>query len=749
MAVRLHMKLGVVAEHDRLADSPDTLVVVEPSVGSVARSKGHLYLLVTSRISSRHALEATRLAAETIRNEYYYDESAGIRVCLQKAIATANKRLAHQADRLNLKSTDGNGPIGIGVAVVRGSEMYVATVGPAEAYLIRQARLSTLPDPHRERGLPSGDLEPDVWRGEISVGDSLILVSPNVIAKLGADELKDAMLTLHPQSAMEHLHHRFVAADGSGSDGAIAFEATEVSSTSRARTLVPVRPAEPLAGAPDRSPIPLADNVQAAGVAVSAAAGSAKTAAGSAIERGFARVQDLMPRRKQALRRVTPLSSRRETQRRAALAVLALVVVVGGLGLGVYAFGGNSTQGAISSVNAGQKALDQARADLAKVSGSGIDLVTDEPDKALDLLTDAHTQLDAATKAKVNASVIAPLQRQVDAGLDRLYGVVPVASTDLFTFKPAEGADPFDLSAMVQGPDGNPYVIDRATKAVYRIGLKNNEATLVVKQGTKNKSGTVANPRYLGVGGQDLLILDAKNVLWRWRPSNDAGKGTLTKVTLFGSASLGDDIMGINTFLRPGTRGLYNLYIVDPSEQQIRAYSPAADGSGFPAKATQWLATARDVSAMTSTFVDGDLFAADAGALVRFVGGKNEGWTAKAPKDSLLRGAPAYSIIAAGPARREGQIFAFDKPNRRIIALAKVDGKYIAQYRLAGHVPDWDDMRAMYIIPGVDPEPSTLVWMSHDGVHQAILVAVPDVGPVVVPSPSASGGVSATPAPSK
>ena len=49
----------------------------------------------------------------------------------------------------------------------------------------------------------------------------------------------------------------------------------------------------------------------------------------------------------------------------------------------------------------------------------------------------------------------------------------------------------------------------------------------------------------------------------------------------------------------------------------------------------------------------------------------------------------------------------------------------------------------MYIIPGVDPEPSTLVWMSHDGVHQAILVAVPDDGPVASPVPSAgaSGGV--------
>ena len=268
MAARLQLKLGIVAEHDRLDDSPDTLVVVEPSVGSVARSKGNLYLLVTSRISSRHALEATRLAAETIRNEYYYDESAGIRVCLQKAIATANKRLLHQADRLGLKSPDGNGPIGVGVGVVRGNEMYVATVGPAEAYLIRQARLST----HRERGLPSNGLEPEVWRGEVTVGDSLVLISPNIVARLGADELKDAMVTLHPQSAMEHLHHRFRAADGSGSDGAIAFEATEVAPTTRGRTLVPVRPAEPLAGAPDRSPIPLADNVQAAGAAMSAAA---------------------------------------------------------------------------------------------------------------------------------------------------------------------------------------------------------------------------------------------------------------------------------------------------------------------------------------------------------------------------------------------------------------------------------------------------------------------------------------------
>ena len=627
---------------------------------------------MTSRISSRHALEATRLAAETIRNEYYYDESAGIRVCLQKAIATANKRLAHQADRLGLKTADGNGPIGVGVAVVRGSEMYVATVGPAEAYLIRQARLSTLPDPYRARGLPSGALEPDVWRGEISVGDSLVLVSPNVIAKLGADGLKDAMLTLHPQSAMEHLHHQFVAADGSGSDGAIAFEATEVSSTSRARTLVPVRPAEPLAGAPDRSPIPLADNVQAAGSAVTAAAGSARLAAGGAFERVVTRVQDLMPHRKPSYRRVTPLASRRETQRRAALAILALVIVVGGLGLAVYAFGGSTPQQAISSVNAGQKALDQAKADLAKVTGSGIDLVTDDPDQALRLLTDAHEQLAIAQAAKVSPTVIAPLMAQTVAGLDRLYGVVPVASTNLLHVQARRGrrrrstcrrwsAAP---TACRTSSIGRPR---RSTGSTSRPGPRRSWS----RTGRRTRAAPSPSPRYLAVGGQDLLILDCQErpvalAAGRRQRQGHPHQGRPCE----GSASLGDDVVGINTFLRPGTRGLYNLYIVDPSEQQIRAYPPAADGSGFPDKPTPWLATARDVSKMTSTYVDGDMFVADGGAMLRFVGGKAEGWDAKDPEGHVAPARPGLLApgLGDGPSRgRDLRLRQAEQPDRRAV----------------------------------------------------------------------------------
>jgi len=747
MAARLQLKLGLVAEHDRLDDSPDTLVVVEPSIGSVARSKGQLHLLVTSRLSTRHALEATRLVADTIRNEYYYDESAGIRVCLQKAIATANKRLIHQADRLGLKSSDGNGPIGVGVAVVRGNEMYVATVGPAEAYLIRQARLSTLPDPHRERGLPSNGLEPDVWRGEIAMGDSLVLVAPNIMARLGADVLKDAMLTLHPQSAMEHLHARFVESGGSGSDGAIAFEATEVATTTRARTLVPVRPAEPLAGAPDRSPIPLADNVQAAGAAVSAAAGNAREAAGGAFDRLVARIQDLLPRRKPAYRRVTPLAARRETQRRAAVAGLALVAVVAGLGLAVWAFGGAGGEIAISSINAGQQALDDAREKIDTVFGPGIDLVEDDPDEALVLLTGAYDDLAAAEAADVSARVIDPLRAEVVGGLDQLYGVVEVRSEDLFIFIPGEGVEPHVLGTMVLGPDDMPYVLDVASNTVYRVDLKRNKANAVVRTGREVGDTSVDELRFLSMGGRDLLVLDAKNQLWRWRPSDDAGKGTLTRVNVNGASQWGDDVRAIGTYLRDPSRGLYNLYVIDPSAEQILAHFPASDGGGFPSVATGWLAAARAVDKMTSMYIDGDIFVTEAGILERFASGTSDGWAWSLPDDALIRPDPRVTIVTGAGERRQGTVYAFDRENARILAFDKADGDFVAQYRLPAADDSWEGLLAMYAIAGLDGAPDTLVWASETSVHQVVLgpQADPDVSPDPSADPSGEPSADASP----
>jgi len=749
LAVRLQMKLGVIAEPDRASDSPDTVVIVEPTIGAIARSKGHLYLIVTSTIASAKAQEATQLAAESIRGEYYYDESAGIRVCIEKAIASANKRLGHQRDRLGLHGTEDNGPIGIGIAVVRGNELYVATIGPAEAYLIRQARLSTLPDPHRERGLPTGQLEPDVWRGEISVGDSLVLVSPNVMTRLGADELKDAMVTLHPQPAMEHLHHRFLAADGAGSDAMIAFEATEVASTHRSRTLVPVRAAEPLAGAPDRSPIPLADNVSDGVSAVQASAARARTAAGGIFAGLVARLQDLMPRRRTSYRRVTPAAAKREMQRRAAVAVLAFVVVLGGLAGVVYTIGGGGGVGPLASVTAAEAALRTIRANLGEVFAPGVDLVVGDPSKAMHLLTAAYQAVEDADAAKVPAATLDPLRLQVVGGLDRLFHVVPVGAASVVSF--AGSKTPFDVQSMILGPDGVPYVLDKATSSVYRVDLRTKRATLVFRQKTRATDGTVEGiPTLITTGARDLVIVDDKSVVFRWRAADTKGKGTTTRVRVAGAASWGDDIAAIGTFVRDQPNGLYNLYLVDPSKQNIEYYTPARDGSGFPVNAQGWLTVNRDVSKVTDLLIDGDLFLADGGSIARYVGGTSAGWdtqpagyTADTPDgDTLLRSAPNYTRIASASDKRTGVLYAWDQANARVVAFDKAKGTFIEQYRLAGGNPGWQDVRGMYVVLGAGAEaPATLLWATKDGVFSAVLEAVPDPGPGASgsPAPSASG----------
>ena len=82
MASRLALKYGLVSEEDRLSSSSDALLVTEPTTGSKTRTKGSLYLITTARPIAGRTREACRLVADSIRREYYYDESAGIAIVL-------------------------------------------------------------------------------------------------------------------------------------------------------------------------------------------------------------------------------------------------------------------------------------------------------------------------------------------------------------------------------------------------------------------------------------------------------------------------------------------------------------------------------------------------------------------------------------------------------------------------------------------------------------------------------------------
>ena len=105
-------------------------------------------------------------------------------------------------------------------------------------------------------------------------------------------------------------------------------------------------------------------------------------------------------------------------------------------------------------------------------------------------------------------------------------------------------------------------------------------AVAIVSAGEGSGQG-IGRPRLLARGGPDLLILDANGSLWRWRPSDASGGGTLGQVRVAGSQSWAEDVVDFETFVINPDQGLYRLYVPYPSEQQILRYEPTADGSGF------------------------------------------------------------------------------------------------------------------------------------------------------------------------
>jgi hypothetical protein len=741
MGSRLQLRYGLVAEQDRLSTSADTLLVNEPATGSKSRTKGNLYLIVSSANVGGRSRDATALVAETVRREYYYDESAGIPACLEKTLRSANRKLR--------SSREGNGlapaSIGVAIAVIRSTELYVATVGDIETYLVRAARL-LMPEHASVPGIPAGDaVRVDVWRGEFAIGDSLLLVSRNLTEVVGTEELKNAVVTLHPQSAVEHLHHLFVAAGGEGSDAVLAIEASELPSGRQESRLVPAAGVGDAYGdLPSGSPIPLAGPIAGAASAVGGGArtmmSSVTAAFNSAVDRAF----DLLPRRAASARRITPVVSRREAQRRAAIALLGFLGVILALGV-LITFWPKASEQQIRQVVQGQQAFDDAVAKVNQVLGAGGSVTVDKA-LALRLLQEAYADLGSAAKAGTPARDINPVLAQVTAALDGpcCYDVQHAAARALFRLPP--GSDP---SALARGPDGAEYLIDDTGHTVTRVDGKSGANSPVVISPGDGPGQGIGTPKLLGAGGLDLLVFDARGGLWYWRPSDAKGNGTLGQVRLGGDPP-GSDVPAIGTFLLSTSSGEYNLYLVDPSASQILSYRPQGAGNAFSAP-IDWLATtAEKVDTFRQLYIDGDVYALTSDNAIKHNGGKVQQFALQTPPDNGdLRPGHDYRLIAGSGDRGTGSLYVYDAKWNRVLVFDKANGSYVAQWQAASSLAPMKDVRGMALVAPSPPSGSTtapapiLYWLSQTALMQSELT---DVEPFSAsPAPSLSGGATARP----
>jgi len=737
MASRLALKYGVVSEEDRLPNSSDAILVTEPTTGSKARTKGGLYLIVTSRTVGGRTREACRLVADTIRREYYYDESAGIAIVLEKAIRAANRRLRHAREGNGLAP----GSIGVAVAVVRSNELYVATCGDADAYLIRSARL-LMPEHESGGGLPAAEaLRVDVWRGDFSVGDSLVISSSNLVEAVGTEELKNAVVTLHPQSAVEHLHHLFVAAGGDGSDAVLAIEASESSLTKTESRLVPVSPSEPLSGGPiSSSPIPLADSIAGAASAVQDRAVAARGAVSDGFSGAVNRVLDVMPRRRTSYRRIAPPTDKRENRRRGAIAVLAFIGIVAVLGVVLWSWNPFRAETPIEQVTRGEAALVAANQKVTQVFGPA-DLLNADPPEALRLLRLALGDLERAATAEVDLIAIEDLRGRVIDGLEDLYGTIQVAGEQIYSAPP--GAD---ISSLVRGPDDAAYVIYGQT--VVRVDPESGAAVNIVAVGDGPGQG-IGAPRLLARGGPDLLIVDERGGLWRWRPSDTSGGGTLGQVRVAGDQVWDASVVDVESFVINPDQGLYRLYVPYPASSQILRYDPTADGSGFSVPAPYFEGEGEDVAAFRQLLIDGDVYAVTSPNLIRYFNGRGTGFALDDPPDNAdLRPGHDYALMAATGTRGVGQLFVWDQLHGRVLVFDKNEGTNLGQFVATPGSPPMTDMRGMYLIDRGQDDPPTLVWARAEGIYQVVLDEPQDVEPSPSPTASDRPSPSAGPSPS-
>lgn len=745
MSSRLQLKHGLVAERDRLSTSADSLLVSEPSTGSTSRSKGNLYVLVSSATAGGRARDAAAVAAQTIQREYYYDESAGIPILLEKCFRSANRKL---------RGRDGGGlqpgAIGIAVAVIRGNELYVATVGAVDAYLVRAARL-LVPEHAAAPGIPAAEIRVDVWRGELSVGDSILLVSRRLTEAVGTEELKNAVVTLHPQSAVEHLHHLFVASGGEGSDAVLVVEASDLASRDGRRPALASRgdafgelaagtQAE-LAGSSPRS-TPAA--------AVAGGRGLVASITG-AIGDGVDRLLDLVPRPRTAPRAFTPQVSRREAQRRGAIAILAFLAVILVVGVGVSVFprlqerSPQQLGDAATAFNSARDKTDQA------LSATGLPAVA--PDRAVRLLRDAFADLKRAEDGGVTTGV-AGLRTRITAGLNLLYNVHHGKATLLISF----GADA-QPGALEHGPIQDPgalYYLDEKAGTVSRVDPKtaNPVAKIVVKAGDGAGTG-IASPRFLVAGGLDLLIVDARGDLWSWRPSNKAGNGTLRKVLV-----RGDQVWGVNGVTDiatyPSDSERYGIYVVLPQAKQILKYSQFGDGSAL-SPPTNWLtSTSEDVSKFLDMTIDFNMYTIVAAAgscdsvcrgdavVQHNAGNLLSGYKVEAlPDESDLRPGHDYQLIVNAGDRSSGRLYLYDAAHERVAVFNKTGGKYVEQWLPGTAGASMKDVKGILVVAPTDPAsttPTMLYWVTPKGLGAMPLVAVdetPGASPSLSPSPGA------------
>ncbi len=696
MSSRLATRIGLPPAEERAAGALDIARFHEPTVGARARTKGSLFLLAqvsgTDASLGRAAIEAL----DEIERDYYYDLSVGALGALAKAIEAANRRLYHHRRQFGIGKRGG---IGVVAVAIRGRELHVAKLGPASAVVVRGGRMYELPpppavadeDPRVRKRRVAGTLgealqvDPYTWQGELAANDRIALVSRNLAHVVGIDQLQHALDAMRPSAAAEHLQQLFAIRGGSGSDGLLVLEVDEISATTTTRQLEPVRPAEPLAGLPDESPVPLADAIGR----LLHRAGSGIDALQAAGGRGLLRLVNVLlafvPRRRPAYPRTVSRTDERESGRRRRLGLAWMVVVAGiaAAGIMVGSLPSATPTDAIPRAQVARAAITSAHDLIAQVEDQvdGRDLVARAPEQAKARLDEAFRAVELAAGAGVADSELEPLRARVDAGLDALYRVSRIRDIAIVADLGAT-LDGVRASRMVASSDGALWLTDAGRGRVIRVDPADGSATVVYRAGQQLSGGVAGDPWLIATAATDVVVVDRSRQAWRI----DLSELTPHRMPLAGIDAVAPESRLLAALQHRPPLQIFNLYLVDAARGTIDKWSPpAVIPVTFPTAPQPFLTAEPDIPPQRARdlLVDANLWLLQSNTVTRVNFGTplpQTDFSLDPPPDAKVRDALDYRLFDAATIGERELFFVYDAANARIIGFQRADGAFVGQW---------------------------------------------------------------------
>jgi hypothetical protein len=740
MSNRFATRIGLPSAEERPPDAFDLVAFHEPAVGASARTKGSLYLLAQLTGGSTSLAKATREALDAIQRDYYYDLSAGVTVSLGRALASANRRLYHGRKRLGIPRRSG---VSVVAVVLRAREAHVAKLGPASAVIVRDGRMYEVPPPPavteedprvRRRRVAATlgealEVEPYTWHGALATDDRIALISRHFAHTVGVDELKAALATMRPGQAVEHLQHVFAIRGGTGSDGILAVEVTDLASTATTHHLEPVRPAEPFAGLPDQSPVPLADAIGRGLHRAGDAAEGAKSALGRGILTLVSWILAFVPRRRAEYPRSIPRTAEREQGRRRRLGLAGMVVVAGILAVGSTVAGLPATRptDAIPRASVARQSIAEAvelvRAVEERVDGA--DLVDRDPERAVDLLADAHAAVSRASSVGVDDGQLAPLQRRIDRRLDALYQVaridVPATAVDL-----AAGLEDLDPVDMVAASDGSLWILDAGRGRIVRADPADGSAAVILRAGQALESGaTPGDPWLVATAATDVVVIDRQRTAWRI----DLADRIPREMPLEGAEELSPDTTLLGALQHRPPLEIFTLYAVDGATGEIRRWTPpAVIPVTYPDASASFLTEEPDLDPRDARDlrVDVNAWLLHATTVTRIDFGSPRAqadYSLDRPPDGDVRPDLDYRLLDGATVGDRDYLYVYDAANDRIIAFQRADGAFVRQWMAPSEGPAAGalaDVRGLSVT-SVSDGPPVAFLLTANGVVRLVL----------------------------